>query len=565
MMNKVLLFLAFIVATFSSCSKDDDKGELPEKISFKQSNMSLGVNETYNLVVEISPKTASYSSLIWESSNEDIATVSQKGVVSTLKEGSVKITVKTSNKLKATCNISVIAGVSEDLINKKNDLEKFLVDDKFGWTCETMIDNGVSAKRILSMTFESNGKAKTASESTKEFEGDYSVRIEEGEVKLYLETYAGFIEPRIILDPAEPMGPFMSLNFTVKEVSQDKIVLNFNKGFERDLTLTRNDEAIDFSAQRAMKQKMGDIRSEMLKNFTANNPGCNPYLTLVITEGVEGATPENPVRVGFFYSSMTATVDIAYNKPNEFVQNCGIIVFTETGFVTAQAINIGNQYISSFKYNADNNSFEVDEKGIKGHFECYNLPQYNVSGVVNAFKDKCSLWMRAFFPEKFLNEIKVLKNSTYNNDTDLKVEDIYVVTKYKKRELIINPDGSYKLDIDGKYDYNETEELGDGLLFCFEYYYQFYFYFVPLDVQEIASDRVKFVRSSKDIICNTKNPEHAEKMKTAMNNNEKVKNFIDKICNEKGWVISQYVEQALFEFDFRSIESPDTYFKSRNQ
>lgn len=81
------------------------KSYKPTSISLPQS-VTVGVKETVPLTCTIQPSNAT-TTLSWSSANEQIATVSNDGVVKGIKEGSTVITVKTAEGLMAKCNVTV--------------------------------------------------------------------------------------------------------------------------------------------------------------------------------------------------------------------------------------------------------------------------------------------------------------------------------------------------------------------------------------------------------------------------------------------------------------------------
>jgi|GEM_PF-2095649 len=538
-----------------------------QTITLTPDQAQVMVGKSLQLTPKVIPNNLDNISYVWTSSSKDVATVSNSGLVQGVKEGTAKITVEASNGLSAICNIVVTKYTSPEDLEKEKELTKILTDATSGWLSSSPIYSGSLNNRLLEMKFMDNKLATVASESVKAKDASYFFTAKGDDITLTLETYAGFIEPGIVLDPKDPMGPKLAMNFKVKSYSADKVVLFFSLSgsFTRELTLTKQTKAADFSKQTAIRAKMGESRNAILKDFLSTNIGCQPNLTLCITKGIEGATVENPVKAGFFYSSMTSTVDIAYNWNGVFSKYCGMLVFTETGFVSGIALQYGDTYISNFKYNTSLNRFEIDEPGVEGHFECFNLPQYEVKGVCDEFLNDYSLWMRNFFPESLLDMKKKVTNASFNSTTNLKVIDTYLVTKYNRREPIIADDGSWAIDEKSKkYDYTETDLLGEGMLFCFEYYYQFFYYFVPFKAEKIGEDRVRFSRNG-ETQCVTKVPEHAAIMKSAYDNNATINAFIDKICEKEGLLIKKSEIEGSFDFDFRFIKNPDQWFIARNQ
>lgn len=76
--------------------------------SVSLSDMTVEVGSTVQLKATLKNTTASYK-LTWKSSDTAIAKVDQNGVVTGKKAGTVKITVTTFNKKKATCTLTVTA------------------------------------------------------------------------------------------------------------------------------------------------------------------------------------------------------------------------------------------------------------------------------------------------------------------------------------------------------------------------------------------------------------------------------------------------------------------------
>ena len=76
-------------------------------VSLNKSEINLNEGETEKLVVSINPVNASNKNIIWKSSNEQIASVSEDGLVVAKKKGSAVISVITSNNLTASTKVNV--------------------------------------------------------------------------------------------------------------------------------------------------------------------------------------------------------------------------------------------------------------------------------------------------------------------------------------------------------------------------------------------------------------------------------------------------------------------------
>lgn len=83
------------------------------KIKLSNTSLKLSVGASKTVTAKITPTKAS-TSLKWSSSNKNIATVSQKGVVKAIKEGTVKITAKANDGsgIKKSCTLVVSTGIA---------------------------------------------------------------------------------------------------------------------------------------------------------------------------------------------------------------------------------------------------------------------------------------------------------------------------------------------------------------------------------------------------------------------------------------------------------------------
>jgi len=117
----LLLVLVFVILTASSC-KTDAKVEVSE-IYLSKNNLQLGVGETADLSVTISPESAD-AKLSWSSSNDGVAKVDSNGHVEAISEGDAAIKVITPNGKLAICNIAVktkVGNLSGTITWKYND------------------------------------------------------------------------------------------------------------------------------------------------------------------------------------------------------------------------------------------------------------------------------------------------------------------------------------------------------------------------------------------------------------------------------------------------------------
>lgn len=105
---KLFICVSAIIALLASCR--------PTKyiisvtgISLDKTALPMAVGEEATITATIFPENATNKSLTWTSDNEIVATVSSKGLVKALKEGSANIKVTTvDGRLTATCVVSVV-------------------------------------------------------------------------------------------------------------------------------------------------------------------------------------------------------------------------------------------------------------------------------------------------------------------------------------------------------------------------------------------------------------------------------------------------------------------------
>ncbi len=115
MKNCLLTFLSVVLfaALGTSCGepKEDEKVAITE-VKLNKNSVVLNVGETTELTATVLPENAADKSVIWSSSNDNIATVSGDGVVTAVAYGEAAITVTTNNGGKtAECKVKVSDGV----------------------------------------------------------------------------------------------------------------------------------------------------------------------------------------------------------------------------------------------------------------------------------------------------------------------------------------------------------------------------------------------------------------------------------------------------------------------
>lgn len=109
-MKRLFILLSILVA-FNSCVMDENVSV--NSITLDTSEKTLIIDEQYQINATVSPKDATNDKIIWQSSNSDVASVSE-GLVTANAVGEAIITaVADDNGLKSTCKVVVISQFDE--------------------------------------------------------------------------------------------------------------------------------------------------------------------------------------------------------------------------------------------------------------------------------------------------------------------------------------------------------------------------------------------------------------------------------------------------------------------
>ena len=102
-----ILLSVSLIATYS-CKKEKDKSVAVTEVRLDKTATTLFEGDTEELMATGMPENATDKGIEWKSDNESVATVSQTGLVTALKDGSATITVITNDGgFKATCDVTV--------------------------------------------------------------------------------------------------------------------------------------------------------------------------------------------------------------------------------------------------------------------------------------------------------------------------------------------------------------------------------------------------------------------------------------------------------------------------
>ena len=106
-----------ILSTIVSCSEGNYKPDelLEISITLNQDNLNMSVGEIVKLKVVITPEQFSDQMVLWGSTNNTVATVSDDGFVTAISEGTTVITVKAGEK-SASCNVYVSSPKEDEIM-----------------------------------------------------------------------------------------------------------------------------------------------------------------------------------------------------------------------------------------------------------------------------------------------------------------------------------------------------------------------------------------------------------------------------------------------------------------
>lgn len=110
MQSTFVLICFFLLSFFTSCGEKEPIGNTDgpneetqveeirvDGVQLSETSLNLVVGDEYQLIAEVSPSNATNKELIWSSTNEAVASVTD-GKVKAIKDGSTRITVKTQDR-----------------------------------------------------------------------------------------------------------------------------------------------------------------------------------------------------------------------------------------------------------------------------------------------------------------------------------------------------------------------------------------------------------------------------------------------------------------------------------
>lgn len=307
-----------------------------EKIILSEQTLTLDIGSDVILSAEIKPDDATDKTIIWSSENDDVATVSDKGLVSAVGVGEVIITA-TSGDVTATCEvtvnpirvdgvslsaISLVIEVSEDATLVANITPENATNKKVVWSSEDKTIATVSGDGVVSGV----SAGKTVVTATTEDGGFYTtceVEVNNIMVKNIFLGYSSLsilpTEIRQITAEITPSNAFnkkliwSSSNPEVATVSEDGLVEAIEEGIA---TITVESE--DGGANATCDVYVEDITSFISLSFIAYSiANINGFITGDLYSAIENNSNQDIELMSFdIYDGHTGKL-VGYSKdPN---------------------------------------------------------------------------------------------------------------------------------------------------------------------------------------------------------------------------------------------------------
>lgn len=106
-LSNVILMFGLCIPFLFSCGDDEGEVNIPvESVTLSTSSLMLNVDETFQLIATLLPENATNQVVTWVSSDETVATVSSKGLVTAIAVGNVTVTAGVGDK-SAICTVTV--------------------------------------------------------------------------------------------------------------------------------------------------------------------------------------------------------------------------------------------------------------------------------------------------------------------------------------------------------------------------------------------------------------------------------------------------------------------------
>lgn len=348
-----------------------------EKIILSEQTLTLDIGSDVILSAEVKPDDATDKTIIWSSDNDDVATVSDKGLVSAVGVGEAKVTA-TSGDITATCEVTVnpikvdgvslsanrlVIEVSEDATLVANITPENATNKKVVWSSEDKTIAAVSDYGVVSGV--SVGKTViTATTEDGGFSATCEVEVNNIMVKNIFLDYSSMsilpTEIRQITAEKTPSNAFnkkliwSSSNPEVATVSEDGLVEAIEEGIA---TITVESE--DGGANATCDVYVEDITSFISLSFIAYSiANINGFITGDLYSAIENNSNQDIELMSFnIYDGHTGRL-VGYSEDPNLLGTLSAYSNTNLGM----KFNSVYYPIFQWKFKWNNTEYEIQHQ-----------------------------------------------------------------------------------------------------------------------------------------------------------------------------------------------------------
>ena len=281
----------------------------PTSVSISPDGGTIDVGDTLQLTATVLPANAPDKSVTWSSSDEDVATISDSGLVTGISEGTATIYATTINDKMASCTITVQ--------NSEPGTETF--------------EGSVTANEGAFEGWTSDGLGTAYSDGSAKFDGS-------GDNVYNYSLFAGLVSTNMVSLTVTING---KINGTPVEANAYKVdAVDKNGNVLQTLTLTGADVVTTSYGNTVFSFNSGLTNCAGLK-ITYATKGSGNWGIKTISYAATYSTGSGPI------ASITASVDKDYH-PGETISSSDVTVTANTGAVISTFTLVGDGYMFTY-------------------------------------------------------------------------------------------------------------------------------------------------------------------------------------------------------------------------
>lgn len=282
------------------------------QITNKEKELSIG--KTLQITTEILPKNASYKELQYSSSNKNIASINDKGILTAIKEGEVTITASsTHNKISSELKIKITTPKVESISIKSYSHEMRNASYSF----HRLIAN------VLPETLKDRSFTWTSSDPT------VATIDNDGEIE------------------AKGIGSTIMTVTAKHDGTKATYKINVING----------------------RTILHELYNEKHKNDDSKTPGSWTYQKVIFSG--DNSNIDMDYQFDYSYKKAEAKIKFAYklSEDSEIIKHESLLFFTPEGFNLLNPIEINGKNLSHFHYDKTSKTFIIKDGGISGKLQ----------------------------------------------------------------------------------------------------------------------------------------------------------------------------------------------------